>query len=171
MRKLRLLLTEDCNRACPGCCNIGFDLKGLPICEDLTCWDEVYLTGGEPMLNPDSVIVIADSIPMPTKVILYTAKVDPLEAAMAVLEALDGMTLTLHDQGDVEPFLALNEAILETGWITLSLRLNVFEGVQLPAGVKLDLWTVRAGRTWVKDCPIPEGEVFMRLGCCIFTHT
>ena len=31
MTKLRLLVTEKCDRNCGGCCNKSFDLKNLPI--------------------------------------------------------------------------------------------------------------------------------------------
>jgi hypothetical protein len=161
MKKLRLILFEKCNRSCAGCCNKGFDLAALPICTDLTSWDEIYLTGGEPMLEPGLIRGVISKIPMRTKVYLYTAKVDDVKATLDVLGALDGMTLTLHEQRDVAPFLALNMELLATAY-EWSLRLNVFDGVQLP-DLDLSLWQVKAGKVWVKDCPIPEGEVFMRL--------
>jgi hypothetical protein len=42
------------------------------------------------------------------------------------------------------------------------MRLNVFKGVDL-TGVDVTHWKVRTDIEWVKDCPLPEGEVFMRL--------
>ena len=32
--KLRLLLFEECDRDCPGCCNRDWDLRSLPVCRD-----------------------------------------------------------------------------------------------------------------------------------------
>ena len=50
--KLRLLLFEECNRSCPGCCNRDWDLQPLPVCYDLPPYRIILLTGGEPMLYP-----------------------------------------------------------------------------------------------------------------------
>lgn len=164
-RKLRLLLTERCNRSCAGCCNHAYDLRALPILQDRQAWDEVFLTGGEPMLDPDQVIATAVSFGPAAKVYLYTAKVDDLNATLRVLFALDGMTLTLHEPSDVEPFLALNQVLLnasQRGWLGWSLRLNVFKGVRLPE-VDLSLWLVHTGKAWIQNCPLPAGEAFMRL--------
>ncbi|HWQ08063.1 MAG TPA: hypothetical protein VN436_03110, partial [Holophaga sp.] len=112
MKKLRLLLFEKCNRTCAGCCNKGFDLKSLPVCTSLEGWDEVNLTGGEPMLDPQLVIDTAWSVPTPTTVNLYTAKVDDLPAMVNVLGFINGLCVTLHEQRDVEPFLRLNDRLM-----------------------------------------------------------
>lgn len=32
--KLRLLLFEECDRDCPGCCNRDWDLRSFPVCRD-----------------------------------------------------------------------------------------------------------------------------------------
>lgn len=163
MKKLRLLLFDTCNRSCAGCCNKGFDLPSLPVLRDFTSWDEVYLTGGEPMLNPALVFETICRFHATARHYLYTAKVDDLPAVLSLLGFLAGLTLTLHDQGDVAPFLALNERLLGSLNPRWSLRLNVFRGVTIPDGTNLSLWKVKPDMVWVKDCPIPEGEVFMRL--------
>jgi hypothetical protein len=168
--KLRLLVHEECNRACPGCCNKGWDLKALPECPSFKGYKEVMLTGGEPMLDPQKVIYLADKAMLEgAMVYMYTAKVDDLKAVFEVLCRLDGICLTLHDQGDVEPFLALNRAISEHSWLVselaegkYSLRLNVFAGVEIPEGTDLSFWKVKPGMKWIKDCPLPQDEVFMR---------
>lgn len=162
MKKLRLLLFEKCNRACVGCCNKGFDLKALPVCPNLEGWDEVNLTGGEPMLDPQLVIDTAWSVPTPTTVNLYTAKVDDLPAVLEVMRFLNGLCVTLHEQRDVEPFLRLNENLQasEGFW---SLRLNVFKGVTLPPETDLSRWKVKDGIEWIPDCSLPADETFMRL--------
>lgn len=168
--KLRLLVHEECNRACPGCCNKGWDLKALPVCSKMEGYKEVMLTGGEPMLDPQRVKELAhEALVGGAMVYMYTAKVDDLKATFDVLASLDGICLTLHDQNDVEPFLALNRAIPEHPWLVreiaegkYSLRLNVFAGVQIPDGTDLSFWKVKPGMKWIKDCPLPQDEVFMR---------
>ena len=163
MKKLRLLLFDTCNRSCAGCCNKGYDLEGLPVLQDFSSWDEVYLTGGEPMLNPALVFETICRFHATARHYLYTAKVGDLPAVLSLLTFLAGLTLTLHDQGDVAPFLVLNERLLRSLNPRWSLRLNVFRGVTIPEGTDLSLWQVKPDMVWVKDCPIPEGEVFMRL--------
>ena len=163
MTKLRLLITDKCNRSCPGCCNKGYDLAALPVCKDFGYrWDEVCLTGGEPMLDPHGVIHAVCLFPAQTRIFLYTAKVDDLPATLEVMDVLDGLTLTLHTQDDVAPFLALNEA-LGLEYRHLSLRLNVFKGIVVPEDVDISQWKVKDNMVWVKDCPLPKDEVFMRL--------
>jgi hypothetical protein len=43
------------------------------------------------------------------------------------------------------------------------MRLNVFEGVTIPEDTDLSLWKVKEQMVWIKDCPLPQDEVFMRL--------
>ncbi|MCP4900901.1 MAG: radical SAM protein [bacterium] len=159
--KLRLLLTETCNRSCDGCCNKDWDLSALPVCEDFTPYDMIILTGGEPMLFPlqvkETIRQIRQQTPAP--IVLYTARPTQELAAMLLTGALNGVTLTLHKQRDIKPFQNLREAL---GMGSPTLRLNVFAGISLH-GVETSGWKVRAGMKWIKDCPLPDDEVFMRL--------
>ena len=67
---------------------------------------------------------------------------------------------------DVEHFMEFN-AILEEEhpeWYSLKdLRLNVFAGVDV-LGVDTQGWDTRFNLEWIEDCPLPKGEVFMKLG-------
>jgi hypothetical protein len=179
MDKLRLLITEECNRNCEGCCNKDFDLKALPELtldenDTLKSFNKIMLTGGEPMLNP---LFIAETVgnirfwaPF-ADIYVYTAKVDNLKDTVLVLGHLDGLTLTLHEQKDIEPFMKLNDFLNKTNLMTgifKSLRLNIFKGVELPKMWNNEycdyiLWDIKDNIEWIKDCPLPEGEVFMRL--------
>jgi len=159
--KLRLLLWEECNRKCPECCNKEWDLKALPKCDDFSPFKTVMLTGGEPMLRPRMVRNVARDIRFqsPTaKIYLYTAKVDDVAETLSTLYVIDGLTLTLHEQKDVRPFLKLIRHL--PAW-NLSLRLNIFKGVNIN-NKHIYGWKVKSEMEWVKDCPLPEGEVFMR---------
>lgn len=154
MTILRLLLFSACNRSCPGCCNKQWDLDSLPKVETYTGFDMVILTGGEPMLNPSMVVRVASEIQSQTSapIILYTARPQELPSVMPFV---DGVTLTLHEQSDVEPFLAFHCG-LETD---KSMRLNVFEGVDVP---DVPGWRIKSGIKWIEDCPLPSDEIFMR---------
>ena len=109
MTKLRLLLFEECNRACAGCCNNDWDLAALPIAKDLSGYELVMLTGGEPMINAERVLGAIQKIrafDLAVPIVMYTAKVDNWSDLNLVIEEIDGMTITLHSQKDVKPFAA-----------------------------------------------------------------
>ena len=147
MKKLRLLLFDDCKRNCVGCCNNDWNLDALPVVESYAGYAEVLLTGGEPMLDPQLVIATAREIRRQSdaKIYVYMAKIDIISDVCAVLAATDGICVTLHTQEDVPDFVML--------WIAMephdkllpprkSLRLNVFEGVKFPHH-KLKYWKVK----------------------------
>ena len=170
MKILRLLLTEQCNRSCSGCCNKDWDLAGLEIETDFTGYDQILLTGGEPMLDPDAVIDMVAKIRKQTAspIIMYTADVRDIDATMRVISMIDGITVTLHDQCDVEPFLAFHERLMETKFFWgKTLRVNVFRGVEFTnpsyrTSQDMQAWHAKKDIVWVKDCPLPENETFKR---------
>lgn len=163
MTKLRLILFDDCDRACRGCCNKDWNLPGLPIVDSFVEYDEIMLTGGEPLLDPSLVLKTITDVRHQSraKIFVYTAKLDDVIKALAVLAWADGLTVTLHTQKDVVNFLHFDKALSNLRW-SKSLRLNVFKGVILP-DVDITDWQVKNGITWIKDCPLPTNEVMMRL--------
>jgi len=163
IKKLRLVMFEECNRACEGCCNKDWDLNALEVAGSYSGYDLVMLTGGEPMLKPEAIIDITNKIRAETNapIYLYTAKSKRALDLIAILHCVDGVTLTLHEPYDVEPFVELNSLLMKLG-IECSYRLNVFKGVDI-SRVDTSLWTVKDEIEWIKDCPLPEGETIQRL--------
>jgi len=161
MNKLRLLLFEECNRNCSGCCNKDWDLKSLPVCMNYSPYEEIMLTGGEPMLRPGVIYQTIYNIRKSSKakIYLYTAKTDNKESLYNMLLYLDGLTITLHEQSDVKPFLEFNKLLVDSVIENKNLRLNVFEGVKLEYP---KWWVVKDNIKWIKDSPLPKGEVLMR---------
>jgi len=159
--KLRLLLSKQCNRNCEGCCNKDFDLDKLPVVTDYSGYDEIILTGGEPMLRPNFIREMVRRIRKQTLVpiYLYTAKVDRLQSALAVLGIIDGICVTLHEQSDVEAFHKLENAIDYS--LGKSLRVNIFKGVKI--FIDHLQWKVKSGIEWIKNCPLPKDEIFARV--------
>ena len=159
-KKLRLLLFEDCNRKCNGCCNNDWDLKNLPICGFFRGYDLVMLTGGEPMLYPDVIYDAVNRIQEQTEapIILYTALLADKTELARILDKIAGVTVTLHTTADITPFLEFDRYYVGRG--DKSLRLNVFEEVG-PVSCSAR-WNVKSGITWIKDCPLPSGEALMR---------
>lgn len=163
--KLRLVVTAKCHNRCPMCCNNRFDLNELPVM-DRWNYDEIMLTGGEPMLFPDEVVNIATTIRKVAicmggnpKVYLYTALPDA-EKFLATLWYIDGAVVTPHTAKDVAEFVKLNNDLPANHG--KSLRLNLFPEVSLPDGIDLSKWEVKQIQ-WVKDCPVPEGEDLRRI--------
>lgn len=162
---LRLLITKDCDRSCKGCCNRDWDLDNIPVNNyTFTGYDQVLITGGEPMLYPTKVkalcIYIRINNPL-AKIIMYTAKTNNIVSFIETLKLLDGVTLTLHTQEDVKTFKALNKQL--TLDPKKSYRLNIFSGIKI-GSLDTQGWQVKEGLEWLKNCPLPENEVFMQLG-------
>ena len=160
MKKLRLLVTKECNRKCNGCCNKDWDLDNLPVCTDYSLYDEIIITGGEPTLRNDLVFIITEikKVNPTAKILMYTAncKYSVFLSALVMLY-LDGITVTLHTKRDLRSFVEFETGLPKNN---KSLRLNVFKGVPVPA-LKHN-WIVKSNITWIKNCPLPEDEVFMR---------
>jgi len=166
--KLRLLLTTDCNRKCRGCCNKDYDLDSLPTCRDYSGYKTIMITGGEPLLYPDKIKACVDVIRKQnedSKIIIYTAMLDDYDKLMNVLNLVDGVTLTLHTRKDIPKF---NRLMQKHSWsliklsVTKSLRLNVFHNISVEDLALSQIWQTKAGMQWIKNCPLPVGEVFMK---------
>lgn len=164
MRSLRLLVTEKCHRSCEGCSNKDFDLTALPVVDWSEPFETIMLTGGEPLLEeplPKTIKLLNGLAMNEAKLIVYTTL---SRNVPKILDLVDGVTLTLHDQSDVEPFLKLNELLLRRlGTAAQSLRLNVFVGIKIPSNVNLSRWKVKDKIHWIKNCPLPSNEVFMKV--------
>jgi molybdenum cofactor biosynthesis enzyme MoaA len=159
--KLRLLLFKDYNKNCAYCSNKNWNLDKLEIEKDFTGYDEIILTGGEPMLKPFIVIETAIKIRKITnaKLYMYTAKLNkPLEV-LAVLNYLDGITVTLHKQSDVSNFIRFEKLVKK---IKKSFRLNVFNSVNFDYS-EISNWIIKDKIKWIKNCPLPRDEVFKRI--------
>ena len=157
-KSLRLLLFTDCNRSCPLCCTKQWDLSELEVEKDFASYEEIILTGGEPLLKPLFVHKVIRKIRQQTNkpIYLYTAMASI--TLTGILNKIQGLTFTLHDQRDVEPFWMIKDTLEQEG---KSLQLNVFEGINL-SDMELSRWNVKKEIKWLKDCPLPENEVFKR---------
>lgn len=61
MEKLRLLVTTKYPNKCPMCCNNSWDFSKLPVVEHFN-YKEIMITGGEPLLFPEKLANLAESI-------------------------------------------------------------------------------------------------------------
>lgn len=170
MRKLRLLVTEKCNRSCAGCCNKDWDLKQLPVCSNFRPYGLIMITGGEPMLEPTRVLALIHRLRVENpdaKIVIYTAwNGNYDERKKRILQAADGITFTVHEHNDWKSALLLDQFFAETG-LNKSLRLNIFREAEIPKDTLDQLscsWEIKPDIEWIENCPLPENEVFMRIG-------
>ncbi|MBQ6958163.1 MAG: hypothetical protein IJP77_06360 [Bacteroidales bacterium] len=167
-KKLRLLVTGLCPNRCPLCCNNRFNLEDIPVVEDIGKYDEINITGGEPLLFYDKLYELIRTIRFMdafltgkrTIIYLYTSMIPNRK----ILEQINGLCYTPHSKRDVDEFLLHLEGYASDGFAHLSLRLNLFPEVEMfiPSDVDLSRWKVKR-MEWIKDCPVPEGEDFRRL--------
>ena len=167
-KTLRLIYTPVCNRNCDGCCNKDFDLPNLPRPDHFN-YDEIFITGGEPLLFLDEVIGFIKALRLITKakIYVYTAYLSANSATdfFHLLKHVDGITLTLHEIRDWHLFQRLQSVINRQPEITdgKSLRLNIFKGFETDIDLIPNYWRVKDNIEWIKNCPLPENEVLMKV--------
>ena len=172
MKKLRLIVTTKCNKSCEGCCNKQFDINSLPTIEpnEMVQYDEIYITGGEPMEVPgivETLIYYLRTIEnYQGKIIIYTTDLYTLGEIYDLCYNIDGITVTLHDNNDLDEFEDTMRRYLEFNrqWLRgKSLRLNIFKDVKIPKKKYLKGWIIKDNIEWIDNCPLPEGEELKRL--------
>lgn len=163
MKIARLIVTYKCPNDCAGCCNKDWKYDPpKPITH--FDYDQILITGGEPLLFAERVMGLASAIRCMSKakIYVYTATVLPF---LWVMPFVDGMTLTLHTESDVERYAEFahdcqHELIAYPG----SLRLNVFNECKPDPDRQIYLPCFQTKFVdWVKDCPLPPGEELLRL--------
>lgn len=160
--KVRLLFTDDCNRKCKGCCNrnwTGEPPIGLTW-QEVREFDEIYITGGEPMLYPKKLKKLIKKLKTKTnKIFLYTAMPYPKKIFIDIMSFLDGASVTLHTSKDYFNFYCAQ--YYATPFEGKSMRLNDFTNkkIKFTNGAE---WHHRP-MTWIIDAPLPDGEIFAKL--------
>lgn len=163
MKKLRLLITKKCNKSCKGCCNKEWDLDNLPVVDSYKDYDEIMLTGGEPMLEQADVLeTIMNIRKQNTKAKIYIYTAQPIIPTY-ILKNIDGLTVTLHEEQDVKSFIHLDYILTQGKYKNLSLRLNIFGNIPLKPDSFFPLWKIRRNMKWIENCPLPIDEIFMKL--------
>ena len=159
MKRARLIFTTDCNRNCKGCCNKNW--KYAPprdiSFDELLTYNEIIITGGEPMLYINELTTLIRRLKAHDKrIIVYTAMPKSYEIFNSILQLIDGITLTIHTKNDFKTFISMG--LDKINIIDKSLRLNVFPNIELIN----DNWSIKK-LVWIKDCPLPSGEELVKL--------
>ena len=119
------------------------------------------------MLYPNAVISEVSSIRLQVPdmpVYMYTALLSSPLKLLSVARNLTGLTVTLHEQSDVEDVEKFTNALSTVHFSAhISLRLHVFDGIDISmlSQETLDCWRVKRIK-WLDECPLPANEVLGR---------
>ncbi|MDF3000872.1 MAG: hypothetical protein K0Q48_991 [Bacillota bacterium] len=173
----RVIVTYDCPRNCPNCCNehIG-DVPAVKF-EDLLKYKELVITGGEPMEIAPRVVEMIHRLResgYKGKLWLYTSCLKTARwADRAVLQEVNGITYTLHhkpSQKDLSDVRKLNNFLMEkldnrahdrSDRLLIDSRCYTEEVLRIiglyDTGTKH--WSSIKPLEWKDDvCPIPDNE-------------
>lgn len=163
MQKARILFTDICDKNCDGCVNKYMLDKFINVSINaLATYDELIITGGEPMLFKDELIAFIKSIRAVNSIApiyVYTALITSISDLEDVAAFVDGFSVTLHSVEDVEKFvdLGLNKHTFNNK----VMRLNDFTFSKAYLNLTGN-WIYRE-KVWLKDCPIPEFETLLKI--------
>lgn len=175
--KVRLITTLTCTNTCSKCCNNYLDIDKIMTFEE---WiennsyqanniDELILTGGDPVLYPKNIkLLIKDDSFYFTDLIIYSSVFDykywKTIFDMDIMEPFDGITLSIHNYAEMLNFQVLHSWFKKNNIYkqNIDFRLNIFEDVKFKSGFDFYNWRVKIV-SWQDDCPVPEGEILLRL--------
>ena len=165
--KARVVVTLDCSRQCPDCCNhtgiLAFGKKITDI-EQLLGYEEIIITGGEPILIYDKVeafIKMLRSKQYEGEIYLYSALYRSW-AYEKLLPLVDGLHFTLHAEArdqDIIELKALSKVIadFEGKSFRLSIDNRLYDKYDF-SNINFSHWSVIRKLQWLKECPLPAGE-------------
>jgi hypothetical protein len=176
--KARLVVTMACNRHCYNCCNqeeVFEERQSLKNLDDLLDYDEIMITGGEPMLIADKVLTLIQYLrdkDYKGKVYLYSAYYDKEwldehfpRKFTRILRSIDGFQFTVHNEATDKEITQLKQlcdhyALKEENQ-RLSLRLSIdarlYERYDF-SNIDFSSWGVVRKLKWLDNCPLPKGE-------------
>ena len=175
-KKARVLVTMDCGRSCTYCCNtyrsIMSQMKTVKL-DGLAEFDEILITGGEPLLYPTRIISILKELRrkcrLTTAIYLYTADIGHvgLRSLLEIIHLTDGIQYSIHegaDYKDIEDF-ELFQHLIAFGGFDKSFRLYVDPMVDYKINIIPSVWKRVEIKPWIKeeDCKLPEGETLFYL--------
>ena len=184
-RKARLILFFDCPRKCEKCCNTDNSLmqqiKHIKF-TDLLNYSEIYITGGEPLLEPNKVLALIQALKKANytgKIGLYTANYMPksqkdekyIDAVIEIIKLVDGLQYTMHKDTTLGDITHLQQftALLNTyapAYHALDYRLNIDEywyDTIVDYTMLEHIWKVIKKMVWKDNCPLPVGEDLVML--------
>lgn len=171
MRSARVITTFECNRNCPYCSNNYESLISQAREEDnldfVKNYDEIILTGGEPMLYPgqlSNLILRIRGIKSDVKIYLYTAYYR--KELENIIRYIDGLTYTLHKNTiwkDINKFDLVEHLAINYNNSNKSFRLFINENSKHSISIIPFVWDriKIAGTLSEEDCDYPEDDLII----------
>lgn len=167
----RVIVTFGCNRKCPGCCNSKLpEYRTVHTDEELMKYQEIVITGGEPMLIPGKVLEFINRIwdkGYRGKMYMYSSFWNGKGISKEILKELDGLTFTLHAECTDEDIIALknlsNCGILQNKDFGSRLIIDkmVYDRYDL-SNVNFSRWSVIRKSEWKETCsPTPNEDLLV----------
>ena len=172
-RKARVMLTQTCPRDCDECCNkYSTTIESLETLKDraaLLNFDEIMLTGGEPMLYPGYVLEVATWLKNNgKKVYLYTT-MWAYWLGEELLDVLDGVHYTCHHPFSGDDPHNLHDFFEDIRGRDGSYRLTLDPAIDKPVSLEPASLSQIKVLEWIKDCPLPEEKLYLLEETCYYS--
>jgi len=165
----RVIVTYNCNRNCPGCCNEhGNAVYKTDVINELLMYKELIITGGEPVLISEKVMDFISrlrELGYIGKIFLYTAAFDGYNLYHhAVLKQVDGITFTIHAEATDRDIISLKalskQSILDKSNYSSRLIIDnrVYDHYDF-SNIDLKKWDVIRKLQWKDECKPAENEI------------
>ncbi len=169
--KARIIVTTKCNRHCKGCCNDQEAFKNIECLDDINSlleFEEIIITGGEPMLIASEVYLFLSDLRKrllyPGKIYIYTALFNELliEDYSRIMDFADGLTYTLHYEATDQEvtwlaFLSKLLPCMADRVYRLSIDSRLYNRYDF-SNIDLSAWSVIRKIQWQDNCQLPPGE-------------
>lgn len=164
MKTARIIINKKCNRSCHYCCNeqdntvvdgaVPFTHIGI-----MHQFEAAVITGGEPMLFPHLVKSFVQQIKALKNVPIYMYSATFTKYTEEILQFLDGITFTVHQEANVKDVLGFEKIQeLAAAYPGKQFRLVVHDECPLPLPIVPNVWS-RVTFFHHKDfCPLPTNE-------------
>jgi organic radical activating enzyme len=169
--KARVIVTMACNRHCKNCCNkeeVFMQHKVLNDVHDLLTYDEIIITGGEPMLIPDKITlfvrVLRRKLEYEGKIYIYTAlfNKDLFSEYKYLFNFINGIHYTVHYEStdqEVMELKLLSQMLKHQHDISSRLAIDsrLYERYDF-SNIDFSAWSVVRKLKWQINCKLPEDE-------------
>lgn len=166
MKKARLIVTMNCIRKCSYCCNKyeGILTKATTLSSlfPLKHYEEILITGGEPLDDPKrtlKIIEVLKALNPAVRLYLYTARYTV--EMIHIMDKVDGIQFTLHEGASIADVIGFNKFQAIAGmYPDKSFRLYMHPKVKHRIPVKPSMWSRVESKPWLteRECTLPEGE-------------
>lgn len=166
-KSARVIVTYKCNRSCPGCCNShGNEVRKINDIQELLRYEEIILTGGEPMLLGEKLLGFIErlrGLDYEGDIYLYTAYWKPILNHLHIIKAVDGITFTIHAEStDVDvkclKWLSENERLSNMNFSSrLIIDSRIYDRYDF-SNINFTNWDVIRKLQWKDKCEPAENE-------------